>query len=151
MATQYTAGLTTGQVLTAATMNQIGAVSEPWTPVINQGNTPLLFVSAGEYQRIQKTVFAWFNITVGAAGTAGQSLAINNLPVTARYGTRVVGGAFIYDSSTLISYNANCYLPTTTGVWFLGDWATNGVWGTSPNLAINANDIIRGFVIYEAA
>jgi len=39
MATQYTAGLTAGQVLTAATMNQIGAAWETWTPALTASNT----------------------------------------------------------------------------------------------------------------
>ena len=32
MATQWTAGTTAGQILTAATLNTIGAAWETWTP-----------------------------------------------------------------------------------------------------------------------
>jgi len=39
MATQWTAGTTSGQVLTAATLNTIGAVWETWTPALTASTT----------------------------------------------------------------------------------------------------------------
>lgn len=42
MATQWTAGTTSGQVLTAATLNTIGAAWETWTPTFGVLDTSRL-------------------------------------------------------------------------------------------------------------
>ena len=74
MATQYTAGLTTGQVLTAATMNSIGAVSETFTPTWTaSGTAPAIGngTLTGRYFRIQKIVFVQMLFVAGSTTTYG--------------------------------------------------------------------------------
>lgn len=150
MATQYTAGLTTGQVLTAATMNQIGAVWETWTPAVTQTAAVTSTTNFARYARIQKIVVAMFSVTITGAGTAGQSLGIS-FPITPNNSTILHGAGLLFDASTNTMYNGCFYSPTTLGAWFVGDWAANGVWGTTPNLAVANGDAFRGFYVYEAA
>jgi hypothetical protein len=72
MATQYTAGLTTGEVLTAATMNSIGAAMETWTPTIFSGaGQATTSVANGFYFRINKMAFVIVQIKTNGAGSAG--------------------------------------------------------------------------------
>ena len=84
MATQYTAGLTTGQVLTAATMNSIGAAWETWTPTISAqaGTITSGTTTQARYARIQKLVFVQFNYTITTVGTAVNSNLQFTLPIT---------------------------------------------------------------------
>ena len=72
MATQWTAGTTSGQVLTAATLNTIGAEWETWTPALtgsttnpNLGSTG---TSTGRYARINKIVIGNANFTFSGVG-----------------------------------------------------------------------------------
>ena len=83
MASQYTAGLTGGQVLTAATMNSIGAAWETWTPTVTSSGGTLgsVTINSAKYGRIQKIVFCSFDITITAVGTGSGSLNIT-LPIT---------------------------------------------------------------------
>lgn len=76
MATQYTAGLTTGQVLTAATMNQIGAVWETYTPTVtaSSGTFTTLTINSARWARIQKLIWLTLDLSVTAIGTAANEL-----------------------------------------------------------------------------
>ena len=150
MATQYTAGLTTGQVLTAATMNSIGAVTETYTPVVVQSNTPTITVLMARYQQIQKIVHVYFKINVTSAGTAGQAINIS-LPIAAKTTDIACGSGGIFDSSTTTMYAGWYYLLSTTTVALAGDWATNSLWGGIPTLAIANGDVIYAQLTYEAA
>ena len=92
MATQYTAGLTAGEVLTAATMNSIGAEWESWTPTItaSAGAFTTTTVNVARYARIQKIIVCFLDVTINNVGTAtGQVLF--TLPFTAR--SSVTSGA----------------------------------------------------------
>jgi hypothetical protein len=84
MATQYTAGLTTGQVLTAATMNEIGAAWETWTPTVtpSSGVFYVLTVNLARYGRIGKLVYGQIEFTLTSVGTA-TGIPIFTLPITA--------------------------------------------------------------------
>jgi hypothetical protein len=86
MATQYTAGLTTGQVLTAATMNSIGAAWETWTPTFtpSSGTFTTITTSYARYGRIQNVVFGSVDMTITNIGT-GTGVLVFTLPVTAKY------------------------------------------------------------------
>jgi len=150
MATQYTAGLTTGQVLTAATMDSIGAAAETWTPVITQGVNVTYTNIYARYQRIQNIVFVYARLNVTSAGTATNSLSVS-LPVTAKSTLGISGNMSIYDNSASTPYNGFAFTPTTTTVNSVGDWAGNGVWGTFPSLAIANGDVIWINLSYEAA
>ena len=150
MATQYTAGLTQGQKLTAAIMNQIGAAWETWTPVVSQPGAITHTLTFARYTRIQKLVVATFSVAITGAGTAGNALSIS-LPITANTTTNAHGSGFLYDASTTVMYNGTFYNVTTSAAWFLGDWASGGVWGTTPVLGVANGDVWRGTFIYEAA
>lgn len=150
MATQYTAGLTQGQVLTSDIMNQIGAAWETWTPAIYQPGVLTSTINVARYMRIQKLVIATWWLTITGAGTAGQSF-FTSLPITAKSTTMSQGSALLFDASANTSYSGSLYHVTVDGVWFIGDWAANGVWGTAPALGVANGDQWRGTMIYEAA
>jgi len=95
MATQYTAGLTTGQVLTAAIMNQIGATWETWTPTVtaNAGTITSGTVSLARYARIQNLVFVQFGYSVSNVGTATGAGLVTTLPITPS--TAIINGSVL--------------------------------------------------------
>jgi hypothetical protein len=92
MATQYTAGLTAGQVLTAATMNSIGAEWETWTPTITAGSGTFTttVINNARFTRIQKLVILNLDLTITTVGTGGNGV-IFTLPVTCKTGYEVGG------------------------------------------------------------
>lgn len=71
MATQYTAGLSAGQILTAATMNQIGAATETFTPTIMGNVSGTVGIGngtlTGNYFRFQKFVVVNYNLVWGSS------------------------------------------------------------------------------------
>ena len=162
MATQYTAGLVPGQILTAAIMNQIGAASVTYTPTLTAATTnPTLGTSSfssGTYIQIQKLVVARFTIRFGTGPTAGSGTYRIALPVTAAttqvYYQNELGNVLIRDDSTQFSYSCTAYQATTTYME-LAYPATYG--GALANVANNApwtwaaNDSISGLIVYEAA
>jgi len=113
MATQYTAGLSAGQVLTAANMNSIGAAAETYTPTwtaatanptLNNGTL------SGMYFRINKLVFVQIFLVFGSTTTTGTGVYRWALPVTAKSPINAnlsIGSGRYYDSSTATAYLAN--------------------------------------------
>ena len=92
MATQYTAGLSAGQILTAATMNSVGATWENWSPTVSSSAGSLTSVSASaRYSQINKLITCTFDILITAVGTASGALLFT-LPITAV--TATAGGAW---------------------------------------------------------
>lgn len=151
MATQYTAGLTSGQTLTAAIMNQIGAAWESYTPTVTQSGTVTATVTYAKYAQIQKIAIVAVRLDVTGTGTTNNAVTVS-LPLTAAVTSGLkIGGGAIYDASTATQYSAVPNLATTTSVNFAGDWSGGGVWGTSPNLAIANTDQISFTVVYEVA
>lgn len=161
MATQYTAGLTTGQVLTAATMNQIGAAQETWTPTWTAVTTnPAIGNGSltGRYFQIQKLVIAEMTLTTGSTTTYGSGRWRFTFPIPAAsgtigtYGFRSLGYGRIYDTSTGNTYVA---LPTffasetsrfsilVTGVVSQVDLNVPMTWAAGDEMTIQ--------IIYEAA
>jgi hypothetical protein len=114
MATQWTAGTTSGQVLTAATLNTIGAAWESFTvgwkaattnPAIGNGTI------AGKYTRFQKLVICQITIIPGSTTTFGSGQYLIDLPITAKatlsqYSN--TGFGYLIDSSA-----ARCEIATT--------------------------------------
>jgi hypothetical protein len=98
MATQYTAGITQGQVWTAAIANQIGAASESYTPTVS--NLPTSAV-VGRYIRIQNLITVYASATASGAATGTISIS---LPTSTDANIRnswnaVTGVALAYDLS----------------------------------------------------
>jgi hypothetical protein len=146
MATQYTAGLTTGQVLTSATMNSIGAAWESYTPTLTNYTASTIL---SKYTRLNKLVI-WQVTTLVSTGSAGEiSLT---LPVTAFTTIGFVGArnfGMWYDASLADSYMLAMFLPTTTTVkFFLANSTTPGVLNGS---ALAVSDELSFVLIYEAA
>jgi hypothetical protein len=162
MATQYTAGLVTGEVLTAATMNSIGASWETWTPALTASTTnPTLgsgSTATGRYTRINKLVVATFTIVFGSSPNAGSGTYRISLPITAQgtqqYYENTEGTMLIRDNSTQFQYQATFYNNTTTTI----EMAYSATYGGALVNVSNANpwtwaasDSLSGLIIYEAA
>jgi hypothetical protein len=159
MATQYTAGLTVGQVLTAATMNSIGAAWETYTPTWTAATTnPAIgngFI-AGRYVQIQKLVHAQIAITMGSTTTYGSGVYYFGLPITSKsayYNFAALGVGTVFDVSTANAYvvSANYQTGATGYVSLRFTGGGNGdVTNTAP-YTFATNDIITLNVTYEAA
>jgi len=152
MATQYTAGLTSGQVLTAATMNSIGAAWESYTPTLTQSGAVTKTVTYAKYTQINKLVIVQCALSVTGAGTAGQAVKVG-LPMNASTsGTLRLGSGNIYDASTGTQYGGIWALAlANNSVWMIGDWSGGSVWGGSPNIALANGDNVELSIMYEAA
>jgi len=158
MATQYTAGLTSGQVLTAATMNQIGAQSVTYTPTwTSTGTQPAIGngTLTARYFQIQKMVFVELLFIAGTTTTYGTGTYSFSVPITARtglYGYMSNGIARLYDASTAqatLSQTGFYALATNAVVVYLT--GTGGIAGqTSPFTWANTDEIVMSFQ-YEAA
>lgn len=158
MATQYTDGLSGGEVLTAATMNSIGAASETFTPTwTSSGTQPAIGngTLTGRYFRINKLVFVQVLVTMGSTTTYGTGEYRFATPLTARaglYGYMSNGIARVYDSSA----NATFYGQSTFQAGRTGDvvgliTATTAYIGQTTPMTFAANDEIQLIYWYEAA
>ena len=149
MATQWTAGTSSGQVLTASTLNTIGAVWETYTPTLVQGVTVTKTTVVARYCQIQKTVIVNIMLNPTSTGTLGSALSVG-LPIAARANNnQIVGHGFVYDNSPQFNYNVSAYLSSTTAFSCL--YQGGSPWGTSPNLAIANGDQIQFMITYEVA
>jgi hypothetical protein len=156
MATQYTAGLSAGQILTAATMNQIGAAWETWTPALTASTTnPTLGTGStitGRYGRIQKTVFGNVTIVFGTSGVAaGTGFYFVSLPITAQSNTPPVGSGWMLDNSVGLLRQVEVTLDTTSRVALWIDNSTSFAVAATNPWTWAASDQIRFNFMYEAA
>ena len=150
MATQYTAGLNVGDVLTAATMNSIGAAWEPFTPTVTQGVNVTFTNTYSKYTRINKLVIYSFSLALTSAGTGGNGLTLT-IPITAAASQRNQGIAQFYDASATTSYINVTYAVSTTVIGFINSASGAGAFGGTPNVAVANGDFMFGTIIYEAA
>jgi hypothetical protein len=147
MATQWTAGLTSGATLSANTLNTIGAAWVDYTPTLTQGVTVTKTISIARYCQIQKTIFVSLFLS---ATTAGLVTGVEiGLPIAAKYNSAMMGSGFIYDASTNTMYNVLPYTVSTSTVSAF--YQTGSNWGSSPGIALAAGDQIRFNFTYEAA
>ena len=106
MATQWTAGTTSGQVLTAATLNTIGAAAETYTPALTAVTTnPTLGTGSfaeARYQLIQKRAFVqgaiYFGSSGAAAGTGAYRISVPSA-ISIRNNNSAIGFGLFYDAS----------------------------------------------------
>lgn len=155
MATQYTAGLSSGQVLTAATMNQIGAAYETWTPALTASTTnPTLGTGSGQsgrYGRVNKLVYGTGELQFGTAGVnPGSGFYYISLPITAQASARLVGTFQLYDASAFASYFGFLISDTTSRCLFYYNNPASVVTNAAP-FTWAASDFIRITFSYEAA
>ncbi|ANH49593.1 hypothetical protein uvFWCGRAMDFOSS50C341_011 [Freshwater phage uvFW-CGR-AMDFOS-S50-C341] len=151
MATQWTAGTTSGQVLTAATLNTIGAAWVTYTPAPIQGGFLTQFTTNySKYALFQKTCIVQQKITMTGSGgaVAGQNIYVN-LPFAAASLTSLTGSYYYLDSGT-----ANYGGPA------IGALSTNylycimpnlGVVGANPSIIAAVNDVIQFTCSFEVA
>ena len=149
MATQWTAGTVSGQVLTAATLNTIGAAWVDYTPTLTQSATVTKTISYARYCQFQKTVIVQVLLVATSAGTAAAEVAIG-LPLTATGAlNRANGTGFVYDASANIIYNMTSFLASTTTAKFY--YQSGFGFGTSPAVTLANTDQLSFTFIYEAA
>ena len=148
MATQWTAGTTSGQVLTAATLNTIGAAWVDYTPTLTQGVAVTKTISYAKYCQIQKTVIVSIFLTATSAGTAGQFVLVG-LPIAPKSGATQLGTGFIYDASTNALYIVSPNF--STGTIFDMFYQTGNGFGVSPAITLANTDQLRFNLTYEVA
>ena len=149
------------QVDTDITYRYVGAAWTTWnipwtayTPVLTCGTTnPTGQTCTGRYAQQGKIVTAHFEITMGGTPGSGTPYLIS-LPVTAILSGRTIGTSRLYDSSTGNYVIGVAEINTTTavllqfGLTYLGSLINAAAtqpwtWAT--------NDLIDGYIIYEAA
>lgn len=158
MATQYTAGLTTGQVLTAATMNSIGAAWESFTPSwSSSGTQPAIGNGSltGKYCQIQKLVVAQIRLQIGSTTTIGSGTYRFNYPVTATnvFSYAALGTCAMWDNSVSQNFVATVVTNGSSTTNF--QMAVTGAGGTDVAATVPftwaANDRLSVEIVYEAA
>ena len=149
MATQWTAGTVSGQVLTAATMNTIGAAWEAYTPTLTQGVGVAKTINYARYCQIQKTVFVQVRVTATGGGLGGTiSLSLPTLLPSDQF--RTMGVMWIYDASTGLFYQGVAN-PGSNVVVGYAQGSNNNMGANSPAITIAAGDQISFSVMYEIA
>jgi hypothetical protein len=121
-----------------------------WTPTLTQPGAITKTVSGAHYVQIGKLVVANFYLTVTGTGTGTNAVTVG-LPVACARTALIIGSGTIFDANVTTSYSGQWFNTATTSCIFVGDWSGQNAWGVTPNLALAANDLIRGTVIYEAA
>ena len=149
MATQWTAGTTSGQVLTAATLNTIGAAWVDYTPTLTQGVAVTKTINTARYCQFQKTVIVSVKMTVTGAGTGGQFVTVG-LPISARSANAApVGTMSVYDLNTNVWYNLGPQLNTVNDCYAF--YQAGFAFGASPAITLAAGDQVFMSFTYEVA
>jgi len=154
MATQYTAGLSAGEVLTAATMNSIGAVWEAYTPAWTGSTTNPSVGSGfieGRYCRLQTLIIVSGLVIPGAGWQAGSGTYRVSLPVNALSTNAPIGYATLLDASAGYAayFGPAIRQSATTAEFRIGNGA--GLWSPSVPITLAQSDQMRFTLIYEAA
>lgn len=155
MATQWTGGMVSGAVLTAANLNTIGAESETFTPTWTASTTnPTLGngTLSGRYFRLNKLVFCQIYTQFGSTTLPGSGSYRWALPFTAR--TPI---AFFLSIGSGRFYDASTFTATLTSVIFGGTntyvnlyYPSTFIGSTSPVVPANGDEFHLNFW-YEAA
>ena len=154
MATQWTAGTTAGQVLTAATLNTIGAAWESWTPTWTASTAnPAIgngFIG-GMYARINKIVIADGYIIPGSTTTYGTGTYRTTVPITMTLTNGTVGFATLFDASAgYIQYPGVVTQVSTTVIEFRLGNAT-GLFSPTVPITLAQSDQLRFTLIYQSS
>jgi hypothetical protein len=148
MATQWTAGTVSGQVLTAATLNTIGAAWVDYTPTLTQSATVTKTILTARYCQLQKTIIGQIVMNINSAGTAANAVAVG-VPIAGRAVNQMAAFGYIYDASANIIYNVTGYLATTSTMQFF--YQTGNPFGVSPAVTLANTDQIALNFSYEIA
>ena len=153
MATQYAGGTIAGQILTAATMNSIGAAWETYVPVFKTGaTTRTTTVTYARFCQIQKLITVQVELVCTEAGTANAVLSIS-LPTTLTYakptsGFATVGTFTIQDTGT--AFYAGAANLGTGIIQGTGTGSVDNMGASQPAITIAVNDRVSFSVVLEA-
>lgn len=152
MSTQWTAGTTSGQVLTAATLNTIGAASVSYTPTLTQGVTVSKTIVVARYFQYQKMVIGQVSLSITSSGTSGSRILIG-LPLTSNINSEITVGTFLIVGGA--SHYGNIVgsavqQSTTTVGGFVTSGASNWA-GVSPTYQLLSGDSVSMTFMYEVA
>jgi hypothetical protein len=150
MATQWTAGTTSGQVLTAATLNTIGAASVSYTPTwTSTGSQPVLGNGSiqGTYFQFQKFVVGEIQIVIGSTTTFGTGTYLVSLPLTVSSNWCSGVGMVLDASAGYISYSGVA-LGTGNSLEFRFGNA-QGIWSPTVPITLANLDQVRIRFFYE--
>ena len=149
MATQWTAGTTSGQVLTAATLNTIGAASETFTPTIVGATSGSVTIGngtlTGNYFRMQKLVVVVYNFVWGST-TTSTTVGLWSFSVPIGNATRGNGAGRIFDAGSTF-YRVTAFTQNNRIVFQATDTG-NEVQNTNP-MTWTTNDALSATFIYE--
>jgi len=150
MATQWTAGTVSGQILTAATMNTIGAAWETYTPTLTQGGLGLTkTINYARYCQFQKTIIVQIHVTLTGASIAGSiSLSLPTLNPAIQF--RNMGTMLIYDASAGLFYNGAGFISSNV-ITAYGQGGNNFMGTSTPTVTLAVNDQVSCSVMYEIA
>ena len=142
-----------GAVLTAAQLNQIGAWSS-YTP--SGGNwSSVVTVNEATYAEVNKIVVAKFKITLSGTPTSGMGNFSVTQPVVEKAGDTwagSAGGGYIHDLNTSYSHQVQSFI--SGDEIFLRstpDGATDANVDYNSPIVFASGDEIRFFICYEAA
>lgn len=153
MATQYTAGLSAGQILTAATMNQLGAATEAYTPVWTATTTnPILNNGSlsGNYFRIQNIIIGQIFLVVGSSTNVGAGFYRFTVPFNINGSNVFTATCSILDASAGFQNFVGTGLATVPGSNVI-EFRTHGA-GTFTNAVpfpFGSGDQLRVSFMYE--
>ena len=153
MATQYAGGTIAGQILTAATMNSIGAAWETYVPVFKTGaTTRTTTVAYARFCQIQKLITVQVELVCTEAGTANALLSIS-LPTTLTYAKptspfATVGTFTIQDTGTAFYAGAATLSPNA--ISGLATGSVDNMGASAPAITIAVNDRVSFSVVLEA-
>jgi hypothetical protein len=131
-----------------------GGAWTAWTPSLTQGVGVAGTVNRATYGRWGRLIIATGFITVTGGGTAGNIVTLS-LPVTAAYGSGVIGSAALSDLSAARTYIGIPALESTTSFALLGTVLAAdvrlGVVGSAFDQALANTDQISFTIQYQAA
>jgi hypothetical protein len=150
MATQWTAGTTSGQTLTAATLNTIGAAWVDYTPTLTQGVTVSKTITVARYCQLQKTIIVQIALACTSSGTSGSQVRVG-LPITGT-NDRPVGSFLFFGGPSHYGNKVGMALTntTTTAGGFVQDGTSNW-FGVAPVFQLLNGDYLYLQLTYEAA
>ena len=150
MATQWTAGTSSGQVLTAATLNTIGAASVSYTPTLTQGVTLTKTISVARYWQFQKMIIGQVALAITSNGTAGQPVLIG-LPLSANAYQNIPAGTFLFTGGAS-HYGNKVGTSVMYGLTSIGGLVQDGIsnyLGVNPSFQMLNGDYVYATFMYE--
>jgi hypothetical protein len=152
MATQWTAGTTSGQVLTAATLNTIGAASVSYTPTLTQGVTVSKTIISAKYWQFQKLIVGTVNLAITSSGTNGVAVQIG-LPITANASTQLIIGSYLVIGGPSHYGNkvGSALIYTSTTIGGFVDGGVSNWFGVNPAYQLLNGDGLHATFAYEVA